>query len=129
VTLGIISPLTSPLRPVGALTPVAATPQISAGSAGLMMTVPGLVAAISAPSTIVAAGRRDRHLALYVLIAPMSLANLASVIAPSIAGVLAFLLVTGHFMAYTFVRPILQDLGGFPGLRPCRAHPAARPGR
>jgi predicted MFS family arabinose efflux permease len=59
----------------------------------------------------------------------MSLANLASVIAPSIAGVLAFLLVTGPFMAYTFVRPILQDLGGFPGLRPCRADHPARPGR
>ncbi|MFI1331678.1 hypothetical protein ACH4U7_16350 [Streptomyces sp. NPDC020845] len=44
VTLGIFSLMTSELLPVGLLTPVGSALHVSEGTAGLMVTVPGLVA-------------------------------------------------------------------------------------
>lgn len=49
VTLGIFSLMTSELLPVGLLTPVGTDLDVSDGTAGLMVTVPGLVAAASPP--------------------------------------------------------------------------------
>lgn len=78
VTLGIFSLMTSELLPVGLLTPVGTDLEVSTGTAGLMVTVPGLVAAASAPLVTVATGRVDRRLVLIVLIGLMGAANLAS---------------------------------------------------
>lgn len=55
VTLGIFALMTSELLPVGLLTPVGSELNVSEGTAGLMVTVPGLVAAVSAPLITVAA--------------------------------------------------------------------------
>jgi predicted MFS family arabinose efflux permease len=60
-----------------------------------MVTVPGLVAATPAPSTIVVAGAQARRLVLCVLIALTGVANLASAIAPSFAVVLAARILIG----------------------------------
>jgi hypothetical protein len=49
VTLGIFCLMTSELLPVGLLTPVRSELRVSDGTAGLMVAVPGLVAAVSAP--------------------------------------------------------------------------------
>jgi predicted MFS family arabinose efflux permease len=117
VTPGIFSLMTSQLRPVGLLTPVAATLQISARSAGLTVTVPGLVEAISAPSTIAVAGGRDRRLALCVLIAPMGLANLASAIAPSFAVPATVLIVGGVSAASALGVPLGTMTGEIDGRR------------
>ncbi|MCX4529690.1 MFS transporter [Streptomyces sp. NBC_01551] len=89
VTLGIFSLMTSELLPVGLLTPVGAALHVSEGTAALMVTVPGLVAAVSAPLVTVATGRFDRRLVLAVLIAIVGLANLASAFATGFAVVLA----------------------------------------
>ncbi|MCT2590805.1 MFS transporter [Streptomyces sp. N2-109] len=89
VTLGIFSLMTSELLPVGLLTPVGSALNVSEGTAGLMVTVPGLVAAISAPLVTVATGRVDRRLVLVVLIGLVGAANLASAFADSFAVVLA----------------------------------------
>lgn len=88
VTLGIFSLMTSELLPVGLLTPVGDALDVSEGIAGLMVTIPGLVAAISAPLITVAAGRVDRRLVLALLIGLMGAANLASAFATDFAVVL-----------------------------------------
>ncbi|MFE1794464.1 MFS transporter, partial [Streptomyces sp. NPDC059525] len=44
VSLGIFCLITSELLPIGLLTPVGADLHVSDGTAGLMVTVPGLVA-------------------------------------------------------------------------------------
>lgn len=81
VTLGIFSLMTSELLPVGLLTPVGSDLDVSAGTAGLMVTVPGLVAAASAPLVTVATGRFDRRLVLVLLVGLVGAANLASAFA------------------------------------------------
>ncbi|MBZ4323350.1 MFS transporter [Streptomyces huiliensis] len=88
VALGIFSLMTSELLPVGLLTAVASDLDVSEGTAGLMVTVPGLVAAVSAPLVTVATGRVDRRLVLGVLIGTVGAANLASAFAPDITVVL-----------------------------------------
>lgn len=88
VTLGIFALMTSELLPVGLLTPLGAGLGVSEGVAGLMVTVPGLVAAVSAPLVTVATGRIDRRVVLIALIGIMGAANLASAFATSFALVL-----------------------------------------
>lgn len=88
VTLGIFSLMTSELLPVGLLTPIGTALGVSGGTAGLMVTVPGLVAAVSAPLVTVATGRIDRRIVLVVLIGLMGAANLASAFATSFTVVL-----------------------------------------
>ncbi|MBA2948803.1 MFS transporter [Streptomyces himalayensis] len=89
VTLGIFSLMTSELLPVGLLTPVGTALDVSEGTAGLMVTVPGLVAAVAAPLVTVATGRVDRRIVLAVLVGLVGAANLASAFATSFAVVLA----------------------------------------
>ncbi|MFD9516686.1 MFS transporter [Streptomyces sp. NPDC059979] len=95
VALGIFGLITSELLPVGLLTPVGADLGVSDGTAGLMVTVPGLVAGFCAPLVTVGAGRLDRRLVLCVLIALMAAANLAAALAPNFAVVLAARLLVG----------------------------------
>ncbi|MFC9294929.1 MFS transporter [Streptomyces sp. NPDC057011] len=95
VALGIFCLITSELLPVGLLTPVGADLRVSDGTAGLMVTVPGLVAGFCAPLVTVGAARVDRRLVLCTLIALMAAANLAAAIAPNFAVVLAARLLVG----------------------------------
>ncbi|MBW6435055.1 MFS transporter [Actinoplanes hulinensis] len=88
VTLGIFALMTSELLPVGLLTPVGAALGVSEGVAGLMVTVPGLVAAVSAPLVTVATGRLDRRLVLGLLVGLVGAANLMSAFATDFAVVL-----------------------------------------
>ncbi|MEO3797418.1 MFS transporter [Nonomuraea sp. B10E15] len=88
VTLGIFSLMTSELLPVGLLTPVGDELGVSAGMAGLMVTVPGLVAGLAAPLLTVRAGAIDRKLMLAGLVGLMAVANLACALAPHFAVVL-----------------------------------------
>lgn len=88
VTLGIFSLMTSELLPVGLLTPIGTALDVSEGTAGLMVTVPGLVAATTAPLVTVATGHIDRRIVLALLIGLMGAANLASAFATSFAVVL-----------------------------------------
>ncbi|MEU3607284.1 MFS transporter [Streptomyces sp. NPDC035033] len=88
VTLGIFALMTSELLPVGLLTPIGSALDVSEGTAGLMVTVPGLVAAVSAPLVTVVTGKVDRRLVLAVLIGIVGAANLASAFATGFAVVL-----------------------------------------
>ncbi|MEU9718323.1 MFS transporter [Streptomyces sp. NPDC047976] len=95
VSLGIFCLITSELLPVGLLTPVGADLGVSDGTAGLMVTVPGLVAGFCAPLVTVGAARLDRRHLLCALIALMAAANLAAAFAPDFTVLLAARLLVG----------------------------------
>ncbi|MEU7896160.1 MFS transporter [Nonomuraea sp. NPDC049152] len=95
VTLGIFSLMTSELLPVGLLTPISSALGVSEGTAGLMVTVPGLLAGISAPVITVSAARVDRRVLLAVLTGLMAVANLVSAIAPNFTVMLVARLAIG----------------------------------
>ncbi|NEE02115.1 MFS transporter [Phytoactinopolyspora halotolerans] len=89
VTLAIFALMTSELLPVGLLTPIGHDLGISDGTSGLMVTVPGIVAAFSAPLITVFAGHVDRRLVLCVLVGLMGAANLAVSLSDHIVAALA----------------------------------------
>lgn len=83
VMLGIFSIVTTEILPIGLLTSIGSSFTISDGMAGLMMTMPGFLAAVSAPVVTVAAGRIDRRLMLGTFILLLALANFLAAVAPS----------------------------------------------
>ncbi|MFB8401034.1 MFS transporter [Streptomyces sp. NPDC055912] len=89
MTLGIFTVMTAELLPVGLLTPAAADLAVSEGTAALMVTVPGLVAALAAPLVTVRAAGADRRALLVALLLLAAAANLVSALAGHLAVVLA----------------------------------------
>ncbi|MFF3314049.1 MFS transporter [Streptomyces sp. NPDC003035] len=83
VMLGIFSIVTTEILPIGLLTSIGSSFTISDGIAGLMMTMPGLLAAVSAPVVTVATARIDRRLMLGTFILLLALANFLAAVAPS----------------------------------------------
>ncbi|MET9373613.1 MFS transporter [Streptomyces sp. NPDC002992] len=83
VMLGIFSIVTTEILPIGLLTSIGSSFTISDGMAGLMMTMPGLLAAVSAPVVTVATARIDRRLMLGTFILLLALANFLAAVAPS----------------------------------------------
>jgi predicted MFS family arabinose efflux permease len=83
VTLGIFSIVTTEILPIGLLTSIGASFHISDGTAGVMMTMPGIVAAVAAPLVTAATGRLDRRLMLCALMAVLALADLLAAAAPA----------------------------------------------
>ncbi|MGW1373384.1 MFS transporter [Streptomyces sp. NPDC002446] len=79
--------VTSEMLPVGLLTPIGRELHVSDGTAGLTLTVTGLVAAVAAPVLTLLAGRRDRRVVLAALMGTLAAANLLAAYAPN-AGVL-----------------------------------------
>ncbi|HET6285254.1 MAG TPA: MFS transporter [Amycolatopsis sp.] len=75
VTLGIFSLVTTEILPIGLLTPIGEDFRITPGTAGLTMTLPGLLAALAAPAVTVAAGRLDRRILLCALMVVLALAD------------------------------------------------------
>ncbi|MEV0849352.1 MFS transporter [Streptomyces sp. NPDC049954] len=64
VTAGIFAIVTTEILPVGLLTSIGADFTVSDGRAGLMMTLPGFLAAVCAPVVTVATARVDRRVML-----------------------------------------------------------------
>ncbi|MFI6996740.1 MFS transporter [Nocardia sp. NPDC050175] len=89
VALGTFSVVTSEQLPVGLLTSVSGALGVSPGTAGLMVTVPGLVASATAPILPVAIGRLDRRVVLLGLITLMVAANVLAAFAPNFGLLLA----------------------------------------
>ncbi|WP_343949679.1 MFS transporter [Nonomuraea longicatena] len=83
VAFGTFLLVTAEQLPIGLLTPVGSALSVSEGAAGLMVTVPSIVAAISAPLVPILVGRMDRRILLVALMGLMTLANLASALAPN----------------------------------------------
>ncbi|WP_240772338.1 MFS transporter [Nocardia sp. CS682] len=95
VMLAIFSIVTAEILPIGLLTSIGADFTISDGMAGLMMTTPGLVAAVAAPVAIVAAGRIDRRIMLCLFMFLLVLSNVLVAFAPVYLVVLASRVLVG----------------------------------
>ncbi|WP_061147663.1 MFS transporter [Caballeronia arvi] len=75
--------VTAEFLPVGLLPQIAQDLGVSTGVAGLMVTTPGVMAAIFAPTLIVSAGRMDRRYVFLLLTAVLLIANAVCAVAAS----------------------------------------------
>ncbi|MGW3252238.1 MFS transporter [Streptomyces fungicidicus] len=82
VMLGIFAIVTTEILPIGLLTSIGSSFTISDGVAGLMMTMPGFLAAVSAPLVTVVTARIDRRLMLCAFMLLLALANFLAAAAP-----------------------------------------------
>ncbi|WP_369389206.1 MFS transporter [Streptomyces sp. CG1] len=87
--------VTSEMLPVGLLTSLGAGLGVSDGTAGLAVTLPGLVAALAAPLLPVAVRRADRRTVLCALLLLLAAANLLAALAPGFPLLLAARLLVG----------------------------------
>jgi predicted MFS family arabinose efflux permease len=83
VTLSAAVFCTTEFIPIGILRYISSGLEVSEGTAGLMVTAPGLLAAVAAPAVTVAIGSRDRRLILWLLSALLVASNLMAMIAPN----------------------------------------------
>jgi predicted MFS family arabinose efflux permease len=83
VAIGAFAFVTTEFLPVGLLPHVAREMGISPGTAGLMVTIPGVIAAFSAPGLMLGAGRMDRRHVFLLLTALLLASNLISAFAPN----------------------------------------------
>lgn len=84
VGLATFSVVTTEMLPVGLLTSIAGTLSVTTGSAGLMISLPALLAALFAPFVVIASGGINRRWILCGLLALLVLANVASALAPNL---------------------------------------------
>jgi predicted MFS family arabinose efflux permease len=84
VALGAFAFVTTEYLPVGILPQIANSLGITDGVAGLMVTVPGIVAAVAAPAIMLGAGRMNRRHLLLLLTLLQVVSNLVSAFAPSL---------------------------------------------
>ncbi|ARF56359.1 MFS transporter [Streptomyces gilvosporeus] len=92
---GTFTVVTSEMLPVGLLTPIGRDLGISDGTAGLTVTVTGLVAAVAAPSLTLLVARRDRRVVLTALMATLAVANLLASYAPNVVVLLVARVLVG----------------------------------
>jgi predicted MFS family arabinose efflux permease len=83
VALGAFVVVTSEFLPIGLLTHIAAGLHVSDGTAGLMITIPGLVAAVAAPLLTITFGRMDRRKIVLGLMTLLAVSNVIAATAPN----------------------------------------------
>lgn len=98
VGLATFSVVTTEMLPVGLLTSIANTLDSSTGTAGLMISLPALLAALFAPLVVIASGGIDRRKILCGLLGLLVLANIASALAPDMHWMLAARILVGFCM-------------------------------
>ncbi|MBD8165186.1 MFS transporter [Erwinia persicina] len=98
VGLATFSVVTTEMLPVGLLTAIAGTLNMTTGSAGLMISLPALLAALFAPFVVIASGGTDRRWILCGLLALLVVANLTSALAPNLMVMLAARILLGFCM-------------------------------
>lgn len=98
VGLATFSVVTTEMLPVGLMTAIATELQTSVGTAGLMISLPALLAALFAPLVLLVAGSMDRRRILAGLLALLVAANVASALAPSMGWLLAARVLVGFCM-------------------------------
>ncbi|MFD0901715.1 MFS transporter [Actinomadura sediminis] len=95
MTLGVFSIVTTEILPIGLLTSIGASFAVSDGTAGLMMTMPGYLAAFSAPALTVATARVDRRVMLCALMFLLAAANFLAAAAPGYGAMLVSRVLVG----------------------------------
>ncbi|MYW18186.1 MFS transporter [Streptomyces sp. SID2955] len=88
VMSGIFAIVTTEILPIGLLTSIGSSFTVSDGMAGLMMTMPGFLAAVTAPVVTAATARLDRRLMLCAFLFLLALANFLAAAAPDLRLVL-----------------------------------------
>ncbi|TWD79257.1 putative MFS family arabinose efflux permease [Kribbella amoyensis] len=91
----VFTVVTAEMMPVGLLTPMGAALSVTEGTAGLALTVTGLVSAVTAPILPLALGRLDRRVVLVTLMALLGLATLLAAVATSFAVLMVARVLTG----------------------------------
>ncbi|WP_231618615.1 MFS transporter [Nonomuraea sp. SBT364] len=81
--LGIFAIVTSEILPIGLLSAIGADFGVSDGVAGLTMALPGIVAAVAAPTVTLTTARLDRRLMLCALMAVLLVADVLAAVATS----------------------------------------------
>ncbi|MFH9660181.1 MFS transporter [Streptomyces sp. NPDC017248] len=89
VAAGTFTVVTSEMLPVGLLTPMSGALGVSEGTAGLTLTVTGVVGALSAPLVTSAVGRIDRRVVLCSLMLLLAAANVLAAWSPNFAVMMA----------------------------------------
>ncbi|MEU8774311.1 MFS transporter [Streptomyces sp. NPDC048606] len=87
--------VTSEMLPVGLLTPLGEALEVTEGTAGLTLTITGLVGAVSAPLLTPLAARFDRRTVLCALMAVLAVGNLLAAGAPDFAVMVAARVLVG----------------------------------
>jgi predicted MFS family arabinose efflux permease len=95
VSLGIFAMITAEQLPVGLIPAISDQLGVSVGTAGLTVTVPGVVAAFASVGLPLAVGRLDRRALLAGLLAVMAVASAISAVAPTFAVLLVSRLLVG----------------------------------
>ncbi len=95
VMIGIFLLVTAEQLPIGLLSQVASSMGVTPGMAGLMVTVPGVVAAFSAPLLPVAVGRLDRRIMLTMMMIVMVIGSALSAVASNFGLLLAARVLVG----------------------------------
>lgn len=98
VGLATFSVVTTEMLPVGLLNPIADTLNTSTGTAGLMISLPALLAALFAPLVVIVSGGIDRRRILCGLLTLLVIANIASALVPNIGWMLAARVLVGFCM-------------------------------
>jgi predicted MFS family arabinose efflux permease len=88
VAISAFAFVTSEFLPVGLLTDIARDLGVTPGTAGLMVTTPGVMAAIFAPGLMIFAGRMDRRQVFLLLTAMLLASNLVSAFSTNFATML-----------------------------------------
>ncbi|MGA4996188.1 MFS transporter [Nonomuraea bangladeshensis] len=81
--LGIFAIVTSEILPIGLLTAIGADFGISDGITGLTMALPGIVAAVAAPTVTLTTARLDRRVMLCALMVVLAVADVLAAVATS----------------------------------------------
>src|SRR5437868_683142 len=95
IAVGTFAMVTTEFLPIGLLTDIGAGLRVSDGTAGLMVTMPGVLAAFAGPALIVASGRLDRRTVMVTLTAILVASNLLAAFAPNFGTMLAARLLLG----------------------------------
>jgi predicted MFS family arabinose efflux permease len=95
IAVGTFAMVSTEFMPIGLLTDIARGLNVSDGTAGLMITMPGVLAAFAGPALIVASGRLDRRTVLIALTTLLIASNLLAAFAPNFATMLVARLLLG----------------------------------
>jgi len=95
LAVGVFATVSTEFLPIGLLTNIAQSLEVSEGTAGLMVTLPGLIAALAGPGLLVLSGQRDRRTVLLILSGLLVVSNVASMLAPNLIVMLVARLLLG----------------------------------
>ncbi|MFI2415643.1 MFS transporter [Streptomyces sp. NPDC018947] len=95
ITASLFVFLTTELMPVGLLTPLSDSLDISVGAAGLMVTAQGVAAGLGVPFIVAWTRRVNRRMLLSTLLAILALGNLITAISPNYPLILTTRLIMG----------------------------------